>query len=70
MNTALPDEGETLLKLRDVERITTLGKSTIYRKINSGAFPRPRRAGENCQRWLRSEVMAWIQQLPTDSPSA
>lgn len=56
-----PDE---LLRLRDVESITKLGKSTIYRKIDAGTFPRPRQLGENCVRWKMSDIQSWINALP------
>lgn len=41
-----------------------LGKSSIYRMMDSGAFPRPRQVGEVAVRWLESEVDAWMQARP------
>ncbi|MDW9780131.1 AlpA family phage regulatory protein [Sinorhizobium medicae] len=60
-NDNLPDR---LLKLRDVRCMTSLGTSTIYRKMKDGSFPRPRQLSEACVRWRESEIMDWIRALP------
>jgi prophage regulatory protein len=62
----IEDAGETLLKLPDVERITALGKTTIYKLIGEGTFPKPRKFGGDISRWLRSDIVAWMRSLPTD----
>ncbi|WP_027142716.1 AlpA family phage regulatory protein [Mesorhizobium sp. WSM3626] len=60
-NDNLPDR---LLKLKEVMRMTSLGSSTIYRKMDAESFPRPRVLSEACVRWLESEILAWITGLP------
>lgn len=55
---------ETLLRLRDVIGLTKLGSSTIYRKMDAGAFPRPLNLGGNVVRWRMSDVQRWIGDLP------
>lgn len=55
---------ERLLKLRDVRAMTSLGTSTIYRKMAAGTFPRPRQLSEACVRWRESEILKWIDALP------
>jgi prophage regulatory protein len=52
-----------LLALRDVVGITRLSKSTIYRKMNAGDFPRNLNLGGNCRRWLRKDIQNWITSL-------
>ncbi len=42
-----------------------MGKSSIYRMMDSGSFPRPRQVGEVAVRWLESEVDAWMMARPT-----
>lgn len=59
---------ETLLRLRDVTNMTKLGSSTIYRKMDAGAFPRPVNLGGNVVRWRMSDVQQWITGLPTHLP--
>jgi prophage regulatory protein len=36
------DDNDKILRLRDVEAIVGLKRSTIYRKISEGIFPRQR----------------------------
>lgn len=60
-NDNLPDR---LLKLKDVMHMTSLGSSTIYRKMAADSFPRPRALSEACVRWMESEVLAWMTALP------
>lgn len=56
---------ERLLKLKDVIAMTSLGSSTIYRRLASGSFPSPLVLSEACVRWRESDVVAWINALPT-----
>ncbi len=49
-----------IIRLKDVVSSTGLARSTIYKLIGSGEFPRPvplvgRRVG-----WIESEVRDWI----------
>lgn len=51
---------ERFISLKEVERLTSLKKSTLYNMMSNGSFPRgvaltPRRRG-----WVDSEVQAWI----------
>lgn len=59
---------ETLLRLRDVMKMTTLGSTTIYRKMDAGEFPRPLNLGGNVVRWKMSDVQRWISGLPIHLP--
>lgn len=54
---------ERLLRLREVMSKTGLGKSTIYRKIESAGFPSPVSVGGQSVRWRESEVERWITSL-------
>ncbi len=49
----------TMLRLRDVERVTAMAKSSIYREMGNG-FPRPVALSKGCVRWIASEVQEWI----------
>ncbi|WP_208179995.1 AlpA family phage regulatory protein [Sinorhizobium medicae] len=48
--------GDRLLKLREVMSITSLGSSTIYRRMKAGKFPYPRQLSEACVRWRESDI--------------
>ena len=49
-----------LLKLRTVQALTGLGKTSIYERIKSGEF-KPVRLGRRCVRFRASDVQAWLQ---------
>ena len=61
----MPDK---LLRRRDVEAMVGLSRSNIYKRMESGDFPRPKQLGKGAVRWLQSEVLAWLQQLSSSSP--
>ncbi len=53
-----------LLTLREVIRMTSLSRSTIYTQVASRAFPRPIRVGARGVRWRADEIQAWIDSRP------
>ena len=55
---------DKLLRRREVERITGMSRSSIYRLMQEGDFPRPVRVGLAAVRWKVSEIEAWIESRP------
>lgn len=53
---------ERLLRRPDVETMTGLSRSAIYRKMFEGTFPRPIQLTARSVRWPESQVQAWIQE--------
>ena len=53
-----------ILRLPDVRKLLGLHKSTIYRMIERGEFPRPIRLGPNSVGWVRTEIENWIASRP------
>lgn len=50
-----------VLRLKQVAAIVGLGKSSIYRKVQEGTFPRPIKLGSpRASGWISSEVYDWI----------
>lgn len=49
-----------LIKLKDVMSNTGLGRSTIYKYIAEGMFPKPVSLGARAVAWVESEVEDWI----------
>jgi prophage regulatory protein len=49
-----------LLKIGEVKHRTALSKSTIYKMIRAGTFPRPRIQNLNSVALLETEVDQWI----------
>ena len=56
---------ETILRLPAVKAATGLSRSTIYKRIASGAFPKPIPLGDHAVGWTASDINAWIQQCVT-----
>jgi prophage regulatory protein len=55
---------DPLISVRDVQRLTTLSRATIYRFIRAGRFPEPVKLSPRGRvAWRSSDVAAW-----NDSP--
>lgn len=55
-----------VLRLSEVREQTGLAKSTIYKYVGTGMFPRPICLGGRSVGWIRSEVHAWLQEKQVD----
>ena len=53
-----------LLRRRQVEESTGMSRSSIYRLMKSGEFPRPVRVGRAAVRWRESDITAWVESRP------
>lgn len=51
---------ERILRRHEVEVRTGLPRSSLYRLIAAGAFPRQRRLSPSTVGWLESEISTWI----------
>lgn len=55
---------DPLLTRPQVEAECGIGRSTIYRMMDAGTFPRPRRISAGTVRWPRSEIEKWKARQP------
>jgi prophage regulatory protein len=55
----------TILRRREVEKLTGLARSTIYGYIKSGTFPCPVKLGARAVGWRYSDVLMWINSRET-----
>lgn len=53
-------QNERILRRHEVEARTGLPRSSLYRLIAAGEFPRQRRLSESTVGWLESEISTWI----------
>ncbi len=53
------------LRRREVEEITGLSRSTIYRLMKAGQFPHPVKTGSRAVRWRLSDIIAWMDSRPS-----
>ena len=49
-----------LIRLKEVMSNTGLGRSTVYKYISEGQFPKPVSLGDRAVGWVDSEVDEWI----------
>lgn len=58
------------IKRPQVEAMTSLSTSEIYRRIDAGSFPAQIKLGAKAVAWLEHEVDAWIEQtIAADRPA-
>lgn len=50
-----------LIRIKDVMDRTGLARSTVYKYISEGRFPRPIKLGSRAVAWVESEIESWIQ---------
>ena len=55
------------LSIKDISGLTGLGKTTIYRRVNDGTFPKPIKVGFRSL-WNRDELMRALSALETARP--
>ena len=57
MQTDTPDR---ILRLKAVLARTGLSRSTMYRKMDKGTFPRNIKISERCAGWRESAIAEWL----------
>ena len=56
----MTDAPDRILRLPAVLARTGLTRSTLYRKIEQGKFPRQIKISERCAGWRQSAVEEWL----------
>lgn len=54
---------QKLLRRTDVESLTGLSRTSIYRMMERGEFPRPVRIGPRAVAWREHELSEWMDSL-------
>jgi prophage regulatory protein len=54
------NQPERILRLKEVLTRTGLSRSTLYRKIADGSFPRQIAISTRCAGWRESSINRWI----------
>lgn len=49
-----------LIRIKDVIDTTGLARSTIYKYVDKGIFPKAVKLGSRSVAWVESEVQEWI----------
>ena len=64
MNERVFPMHDRLMRRREVEKILGISRSSIYRLMQEGRFPRPVRIGPAAVRWRASDITAWLESRP------
>jgi prophage regulatory protein len=54
---------QTLMSLKDVCRLLSISRSSIYARMEAGLFPEPIRVGARAIRWRVEAIEAWVEAL-------
>lgn len=57
------DKQEQFLRLPQVIKVVSMGRSTIWKLVKEGKFPKPRKISPKISVWLDSEIQAYIQKI-------
>lgn len=64
---ALPAEG--FVRVKQLVRFIPFSRTTIWRKVKDGAFPRPIKLSSYVTAWRVADVREWIAQAAQGKPS-
>lgn len=56
----MSDAPDRILRIRAVLNRTGLSRSTLYRKVQDGTFPKQIQIAARCTGWRESAVIEWI----------
>src|SRR3546814_275830 len=54
------ETSDRILRIKTVLKCTGLSRSTLYRKIDEGKFPKQVRIATRCTGWRQSAVNEWL----------
>lgn len=57
---------DRLLRVDQVKDMVGLGKTFIYKLVQSGQFPAPYKPGGSVSRWSENEIMDWLAKCATE----
>lgn len=60
LNPTSKEDETILLTMDEVTDRLNLSRSTIYRMMNEGIFPRPKRLGTKTVRWSQKDLVNWL----------
>lgn len=68
MQLTIPETG--FVRLAQILMVIPLGKSSWWKGVKSGRFPKPVKLSERCTAWRAEEIHALIKQLSAQSETA
>ena len=59
-----PTAADQIWNIKTLLAKTGLSRSTVYKYVAAGIFPKPRQLGPRRVGWLAADVTAWMAELP------
>lgn len=56
-----------ILPRKEVEQLTSMSRTSIYRMMDKGQFPKPIRLSPNRVGWISEDIDNWLQQRIDES---
>jgi len=56
-------EDDRVLNVNEVIKKTSLGRTTIYRQMKAGTFPKQVSLGGQRVGWLESDIKRWLEKI-------
>ena len=53
----------SLLRMKDVVKLTGLHRSSIYYNMKNGSFPKSFKIGLRAAAWRKKDILNWIKQM-------
>ena len=50
-----------MIKLKEVQKMTSLSRSSIYAYMDKGIFPTQVKLGARSVAWLESDIQSWVE---------
>lgn len=61
--SCVPQAPPRLIRLKEVQHRVGLGRSTIYKRMSDGRFPKSRSLGPKCVVWVEAEIVEWVKSV-------
>ncbi len=52
-----------LIRLKEVINLTALSRSSIYKRMKEGTFPKTVSLGDRAVAWVESDINEWIENI-------
>lgn len=60
IDSSVAEQPDRILRLKAVLERTGLSRSTMYRKMQNGSFPKNIQISDRCIGWRQSAIEAWM----------
>ena len=67
LEVILTQEIQGFIRLNEIIKIIPIGKSTIWKRVKEGTFPKPVKLSERTTAWKIADINKYIESLGSDN---